>query len=343
MSKNTVARSLGFFLLFLLDSTVSADELILQNGDRLTGAIVKKTENILIFETAYAGELSIPWNHVRELRAEEPLTIWLASGETITTKVIENQPDAILLEAEPGASPRTVNPAAVTAINPEPWQLGDGFKLSGRVNLALQSERGNTDTDELDIDGKIEFRRQQQRVVLDGQLENDRASGEKTTDKWLVTGKYDYSVTPKRYYGAVLYLESDQFADVNLRSGIGPLVGYRFIESDATNLVAEAGIIRIREDFIDQADNNFWSAYWQIDFDRFLFGEIMQFYHEQRGAWSFEDSSNVRIRSWTGLRFPLRGGFVASAEAQVDFDNKPATDAIDKTDTTYRLKLGYEW
>ena len=35
-------------------------------------------------------------------------------------------------------------------------------------------------------------------------------------------------------------------------------------------------------------------------------------------------------------------GFVAGIEYEIDYDSEPAV-RVDKTDTTFRLKLGYEW
>jgi len=41
-------------------------------------------------------------------------------------------------------------------------------------------------------------------------------------------------------------------------------------------------------------------------------------------------------------RFPLYMGIVASTEAEIEYDGG-APDGVDKTDTTCRNKLGYQW
>ena len=60
------------------------------------------------------------------------------------------------------------------------------------------------------------------------------------------------------------------------------------------------------------------------------------------GFQSLEDKQDTVIKLWTGLRFPLVAGFVATGEYVWDWDNNPAP-GNDKTDTEYRLKLGYHW
>jgi hypothetical protein len=40
--------------------------------------------------------------------------------------------------------------------------------------------------------------------------------------------------------------------------------------------------------------------------------------------------------------FPLQSGIIASAEVELEYDSQPNT-GDNKTDTTYRLKIGYQW
>jgi hypothetical protein len=42
------------------------------------------------------------------------------------------------------------------------------------------------------------------------------------------------------------------------------------------------------------------------------------------------------------VRVPLVSGFVGSVEYELEYDSDPAVESKD-TDTTLRLKLGYEW
>jgi len=46
--------------------------------------------------------------------------------------------------------------------------------------------------------------------------------------------------------------------------------------------------------------------------------------------------------TWTGLRFPLILGLIASTELKIEYDSG-AAPGTDEVDTTYTLKLGYQW
>jgi len=134
----------------------------------------------------------------------------------------------------------------------------------------------------------------------------------------------------------------DQFADLNLRTSVGPLVGYQWFESKEINLRTSTGISYVKEDFINQPNDDYVALPWSIDFDKYLFGDFMQFYHKQTGFWNLEDTGDVNLDTWTGLRFPLVLGLVATTEIKVEYDSG-AAEGADEVDTTYSLKLGYQW
>ena len=73
-----------------------------------------------------------------------------------------------------------------------------------------------------------------------------------------------------------------------------------------------------------------------------LFEEFVQVYHKQIGFWNLDSTSDVVWDTWTGLRFPLVYGLVASTELKVEYDGG-APDDTDDVDTTYTFKLGYAW
>ncbi len=61
-----------FFVLSLSSvSLVSADEVVLKNGSRLVGEVLKKEGNTLEFKTPFAGTLKIKWANIVEVKTEE--------------------------------------------------------------------------------------------------------------------------------------------------------------------------------------------------------------------------------------------------------------------------------
>lgn len=331
-----------FAVLCLCQTAALADELTLRDGSRILGSVVKKEDNTLQFKTSFAGVIKVQWDQVGELKTDQPTKVMLSDDEIIETKHIRNSENSTSIETAPDAPPREFTPSQVAFIKPDAWRLGKGHKFSGRVNFALETQRGNTDKDEIDVDLDLLWRRRNDRFTLFGELENDHNDGKKTTDKWNISSKYNYFVTKKRYYGGTFGMEADDLADLTLRVLGGPLAGYQFYESKALNLATELGIMRVFEDFQTQDNDRYWGAGWHVNFDRFVFNDMMQVYHRQNGLWNLYDTSDVIWDTWTGLRFPLVLGLVVSTEVKVEYDSGAAKDA-DEVDTTYQLKLGYQW
>ncbi len=325
-----------------MTQTVTADELLMKDGSRLLGKVLKKEDATLEFETTYAGVIKVKWDSVSELRTDEPVKVLLEDETKLSAGAITKTDEATLLETEPDMPAQSVTPGTVAYINPEPWRTGEGVKWTGRVNIDLEVERGNSDEDEFEADAETRIRRQHDRFSFMGQYEKDKTDGTVTTQKWKQGSKYDYFVSEKLYYGALLAFEHDKFSDLDLRTRLGPHVGYQFFESKELNLDTNVGLLYVDENFDMAEDDDFWSLGWQIDFDWFLVPDRVQLYHRQTGFQSVQDTDNLTIDSWTGFRFPLYKGIVASTEAEIDYDGGAPGD-VDKTDTTYRVKLGYQW
>jgi hypothetical protein len=66
---------------------LSADQVVLKNGDTITGAVVKKDGTKLTIKSAFLGEVNMPWDAVKSLRSDENLTVVLPGGESVLGKV----------------------------------------------------------------------------------------------------------------------------------------------------------------------------------------------------------------------------------------------------------------
>ena len=324
---------------------VWADELLMKDGSRLIGEVVKRDNGTLEFKTSYAGIIKVTWDEVAELHADEPMKLMLDDESISTAKHIKSSEDGLIVyddDIQPDLSEPSLAQDELAYINPEAWRTGDGYKLDGHINFALSKERGNTDKDEIDVDGDLIWRFKDDRFTTFGEFERDRNNNEKTKDKWKLDNAYDHFLTKQWFVGAYLGFEHDRFSDLNLRTSVGPKVGYQWFEGKAMNLSTQAGPIYVDEDFDSSPDDDYIALGWGIDFDKYLFSEFMQFYHRQTGFWSMEETSNVVWNTWTGLRFPLIWRFVASTEMRVEYDGG-AAEGTDDTDTTYTLKIGYQW
>jgi hypothetical protein len=335
-----IIAALILLLLTSIAGIVSADTLVMMDGSRLNGEVIHQEGGALEFSTPYAGVIQVQWSQVSEVIADKPMELFLDNKELITSQRIIRSTSGMTVETASGT--RQITDADLVYINPEKWRRGEGYKLSGRVNLGVEYQQGNTDREELGLDGEVKIRRQHDRLNVIGQFEKDKSMSVTTAENWLLRSKYDYFVTDKWYYGGTLKFEHDEFADLDLRTALGPHIGYQFFESNELNLGVDAGLLYVIEDYTVSADDEYTALGWNVDFDKLLFGKGIQFYHRQSGQLQVDEIDNVVIDTWTGLRFPLYAGLLASAEVQADYDGG-APPGVDKVDNTYLIKLGYQW
>ncbi len=244
---------------FLSAASAVADVLCLQNGDRLTGQVVSRSSDSLQFKTSYTGIITIKWKQIKTVTMDESMTSQIVSEQIIRTKSPENLDDTSLLIVNEETGPNIqMEEDLLTAINPQPWILGEGYLFTGRLNFSLKYERGNNEVDEMDSDGETELRWKQHRLNAQYSFENDRKYEQETKNKWKAGAGYDFFLpdscqwglrTMKRYVGLTVFAESNEFAELTLRTGGGPHIGYQFYEGHALNLKSWMAFFRISEEY----------------------------------------------------------------------------------------------
>ncbi|MBU0614393.1 hypothetical protein KJ766_03890, partial [Patescibacteria group bacterium] len=59
-------------------SCATGDEILLKNGDQISGKIIKKEGEKIYINTSYAGEIAILWKEVTSITTDEPIEILLS-------------------------------------------------------------------------------------------------------------------------------------------------------------------------------------------------------------------------------------------------------------------------
>ncbi len=60
---------------FTFCSALFADQVVLKNGDRLTGTITKSDDKTLLIKTEFAGDVTVQWPAVQEVSSTQPLHV----------------------------------------------------------------------------------------------------------------------------------------------------------------------------------------------------------------------------------------------------------------------------
>ena len=321
---------------------VQADELTMKNGSRLVGEVVTSESGHIVFNTPFAGEIKIATENVLEVRTVKPVTLKMADGTIYKDKLIVSTEHGIAVRNE-GETPIYFKAEDVALVNPELWLLGEGYKWFGQMNAALSMERGNTDSDEYDLDFTSSWRSLDDRYILKGMYERDASSGVRDKNQWRIRGKYDRfsNQDTNNYFGGQLVFYQDEFADLDLRTTVGPYIGRLFFESSRLSLSGEVGAVYVDEAFDLAEDSDFVGGNWEVSMTSDIIPKT-ELYATQIGIVNFDQIDGVLIDTVIGLRFPLIAGLQTAFEIKLEYDGG-AVDDVDELDQTYNFKLGYTW
>lgn len=323
------------------DAAAKPDQVVLKNGSTILGTVTGSRDGVITIDTDFAGTLKISLEKIASLKTSGPVLIQLADEAVLPKQPLRIQDELLVTGTETGAG-QSYALSELLLVNPEPWELGQGYKWTGLASLALSAERGNTETDELDYTLESKWRSKQDRYTLRYNGENDKVDGDTTVQKWYAQGKYDYFFDGPYYGGVQASAEHDKFTDLDLRYLVGPYIGHQFYEEPALTLSGELGGSYVNEDFIEADDDDYAAVNWAINASSNYLGGDSRLYLDHRGIVSMADTSDYILNTTLGLAFPLLWSLEAAAEVVLDYD-AGAVDDVDELDQTYRFRVGYTW
>jgi len=163
--------------MLIATGTASADEVRLKNGDRITGTFIRMEAGKVIFRTDYAGEMQIDWHKVESLSAEKKIKVVLDDSTALEGQTLPLESGKMKLQTEKLEEPSVFDLADVSAINPK---VEPPVKIIARVNAGLVLERGNSDTDDYEIDVSFLARTKKSRYGLGGDFNKEKTAGDLT-------------------------------------------------------------------------------------------------------------------------------------------------------------------
>ncbi len=147
-------RACAFAAIICFPALAAADQIVLTNGDTITGSIIKKDGAKLTIKNEFLGEVSMPWSAVKSIKSDSELSVVLPGGETVKGKLASTGDQ---LQVAVGTQTKTAPLSGVSAVrndaeqhNYERLQHPRIAELwVGTLDLGLALARGNARTDTL--------------------------------------------------------------------------------------------------------------------------------------------------------------------------------------------------
>jgi putative salt-induced outer membrane protein YdiY len=317
-----------------------ADTVTLDNGDRLSGTILRREHGKLVIKTSYSGEVKIDLKRIRNLQSDKPKTVVLDNEKRLYGKV-SGDGTAITVQPTDQSAPRREPTATVSNILPG-IVTGREWNKKGHINIGWSNSSGNTDVTRLHTDAETIAQRGKDRYTAGAVVNYATDQHVESESNALAYAKYDRFFTPKWYAYLNTNLEHDKFRDIRVRGVVGFGSGWQAIATKRTNLALEGGLGYVFADLYDAPNEEFPTVRLALRYDHYLIPEKVQFFQKTEGYVSLGSVKNSFARAATGFRFHLHDNFIATTEYDVNWDGEPTPGSV-STDQIMLFTLGYKW
>jgi hypothetical protein len=278
-ARSILVFGLGVAVL-LTASPAWADQIVLKDGDRITGEIIKKDQLTVTMRSKNFGTVTLKWDDIATVSTDQPLNVVLANDVTVKS-VIQTQDGRIQITA-PGA-PQSVAPADIIALRNDNEEkvyerllhpgLLDLWTITGSLNLAGTKGNAKTST----VTTPVNFLRASNTSRTTAYFNSIGATalvnGVNAQTARAVRGGWSYSrnLTKDLFANSFNDYEYDKFQSLDLRTVIGAGLGYQLWTAETGRLAVVSGGAWNRERFSPATLPSFvrrsGEAYWGDDFN----------------------------------------------------------------------------
>lgn len=365
----------------VLETHVSADLIELDNGDRISGTIIRISGGEVVVATEYAGEMRIDFTRVADITTEQSGDIVLTNGNIITGRIESISEDQIIINSEVFQMLK-VPRSDFKGLNEEPQPVAESEELietrelleeteasfkeaqvtieekektiekltsgsslwEGTVSIGSEIERGNTDESDFRVDATATRKVPREELYLRFYYDYGEKDGELVTQEFYGEAKLKVFQTDRRYLFGVFFTENDKFKDLENRTSFYAGPGYVFIDEEKTKVLGEIGIGIVNEftKIETGTERNLDGSLW-------LHSEWTQQLHEKvdlTTTFTFFpklDFGDFRIRLESSLRSPLRDKWSIKLSLLDEYDSDPEGTDIEKNDLTFLTSLEYNF
>lgn len=258
-------------LAWLSVSAAWADQVVLKNGDRVTGNIIKKDGKNLTIKTDQFGVVTTSWDQVVSIQADKPINVVLPDGRTVQGTVATANGK---LEVATKDTKLSVDPAEVATIRNDDEQKaferlqkprwGELWAGTGSLGFAGTSGNARTLVFTTAINAARVTRTDKTSLYFNTIKASALVNGKNADTAQAVRGgmSYDHNLTPRLFANAFNDWEYDKFQDLDLRFVLGGGLGFHAIKTERSQLDLLGGADFNHSSFSTPLTRNSAELFW---------------------------------------------------------------------------------
>jgi hypothetical protein len=320
----------------LLPGMSVADQLIMKNGDVITGSISKISDGEVYIEPSYADEFAVALDEVAAIENDKILEIEMKDGTEIEAQFagVSDAGEQIVLV---GGSPMNVVLLDLEeAEKPPEW-----YDRVSHAELNTTINSGNTDSKNTLVFADTRLKLGDHRHLGDLTVRRDETDGVQTKKQDLFRYEYNWMFSEPWYTGVTGAYERDPIRELDHRYSIGAIIGRDLIDNAHQFMTFSAGV-GWSEEKISGVSESGAVGLWRLIYEHDFLGGDLSFFHNDTISYQFYDVNNTILKTNTGFRYDIIDDIYASLSLRYDYETDPAADA-NKSDTTLVIGIGAEF
>jgi small nuclear ribonucleoprotein (snRNP)-like protein len=313
----------------LLLNTAWADQVVMKNGDRVTGSIVKQDGKTITIKTDNFGIVTAPWDKVASLQSDQPVNVVLKDGKTLVGTVA---PSDGKVEIATKDTKVDVSAGEITAIRNGDEQkayerlLSPGLLQlwSGGGSLGWAGTEGNTQTSTFTTAFNAARVTNTDKISVYFNVIKASAliKGQNASTAQAVRGGigYNRNVHPRLFVNVFNDYEYDKFQNLDLRFVIGGGFGFHAVKNKRSVLDVLGGADYDHSSFSTPLIRNVAEAYWGDEYTLKLTGasSLTQSFRmfnnlSDTGAYrvNFDLGVATKLRKWLSWNLALSDRYLS--------------------------------
>jgi len=291
------------FFIFSLNLIAYADEVYLENGDKITGEIVEVTEETISIKSEAIGTVSIKKEFIERIEG-----------------VVEKESVELADEAEEDVIwNRNVSLG---------YNKTSGNTDTSRLSLDIAVNRNKKHVNEITLKGSTYY---------------SSSNKNMDAQKWYGSGRYAFSFGGnKRWYNFYkMEADHDRFADVDYRLIPSSGIGYWFYDLPELKAMVEVAIGYERTNYKNTDDSEEAVLIPRAFFEKAIF-KNSKFTEDVVFYPAIDDPADYRLRSETVFTSPLSEKLSLNLSLIDEYDAKPVKDTK-KNDVRFISSLTYSF
>jgi putative salt-induced outer membrane protein YdiY len=310
-----------------------AEQIVMKNGDRITGTVKTIIDGKLRIEPGYGDEFGVDLAAVASVDSDREFEVELADGRQVTAEL----PGA----DEEGRQILVVNGVRQTLVLEDIEELKEPeeyFSWDSRVDVNATLNKGNTESNSGRIYGSSEVKWGDHRHIGGLTLAREEIESVTTKEQTLLVYSYNWLFREDWFLAGNFSYERDPIRELDQRIIVGGGLGHDIWNDAAKLLSIEAGFGYQTQDIENETETGS-IAYWALRFNHDFFGGDLSMFHNHNLNTALSGRDNTVFKSNTGLTYNLTDSIYGNLQLVYDYESDPA-DGAENEDLALVVGLG---